>query len=98
MFNGLHQMPRSPTDAEMATQTLTEEGTYRFPSFTASDAVTLVGQCSQFGKECDTESILRDYPFANDFVRPRDTPKEKGSSSLSKPSPDTPSLHVQLGT
>ena len=40
MFNGLHHM--YPTDAEIATQTLTEEGSYRFPSFSASDAVTLV--------------------------------------------------------
>jgi len=31
----------APTDAELATQTLTEEGNYRFPSFSASDAVTL---------------------------------------------------------
>ncbi|KAF8165069.1 hypothetical protein B0H34DRAFT_793501 [Crassisporium funariophilum] len=30
-----------PSDAELATQTLTEEGSYRFPSFSASDAVTL---------------------------------------------------------
>ncbi|TFK73005.1 hypothetical protein BDN72DRAFT_835321 [Pluteus cervinus] len=30
-----------PTDAELATQTLREEGSYRFPSFSASDAVTL---------------------------------------------------------
>lgn len=40
MFNGLHHM--YPTDAELATQTLAEEGSYRFPSFSASDAVTLV--------------------------------------------------------
>ena len=31
-----------PTDAELATQTLAEESSYRFPSFSASDAVTLV--------------------------------------------------------
>ncbi|KAF8974683.1 hypothetical protein BDZ97DRAFT_1911842 [Flammula alnicola] len=30
-----------PTDAELATQTLTEEGRYRFQSFSASDAVML---------------------------------------------------------
>ncbi|KAF8204861.1 hypothetical protein BJ912DRAFT_939557 [Pholiota molesta] len=39
MFNGLHAM--HPTDAELATQALAEEGKYRFPSFSASDAVTL---------------------------------------------------------
>lgn len=32
----------TPTDAEIATQTLTEEGSFRFSSFSASDAVTLV--------------------------------------------------------
>jgi len=31
----------TPTDAEVATQTLTEEGSFRFMSFSASDAVTL---------------------------------------------------------
>jgi len=40
MFNGLHHM--YPTDAELATQILNEEGSYRFSSFSASDAVTLV--------------------------------------------------------
>jgi len=39
MFNGLYTMP--PTDADLATQTLSEEGSYRFSSFSASDAVTL---------------------------------------------------------
>src|ERR1700722_3725553 len=38
MFNGLLTMP--PTDAELATTTLKEETYYRFPSFSASDAVT----------------------------------------------------------
>ncbi|EIW82490.1 hypothetical protein CONPUDRAFT_103716 [Coniophora puteana RWD-64-598 SS2] len=33
--------PISPSDAELASATLIEEGTYRFPSFSASDAVTL---------------------------------------------------------
>ena len=32
----------TPTDAEVATQTLIEEGSFRFTSFSASDAVTLV--------------------------------------------------------
>lgn len=32
----------APSDAELANHTLSEEGTYRFPSFSASDAVTLV--------------------------------------------------------
>ncbi|KAG6833840.1 hypothetical protein H0H87_011774 [Tephrocybe sp. NHM501043] len=31
----------APSDAELATQALSEEGNFRFPSFTASDAVTL---------------------------------------------------------
>jgi uncharacterized protein (UPF0303 family) len=39
MFNGFH--PMAPSDAELATQTLNEEGSIRFPSFSASDAVTL---------------------------------------------------------
>ncbi|KAF8897216.1 hypothetical protein BD779DRAFT_1667224 [Infundibulicybe gibba] len=39
MFNPFHGMP--PTDAELATQTLVEEGSYRFASFSANDAVTL---------------------------------------------------------
>ncbi|KAF8351202.1 hypothetical protein F5887DRAFT_196908 [Amanita rubescens] len=39
MFSGILEM--SPTDAELATQALTEEGNYRFPAFTATDAVTL---------------------------------------------------------
>ncbi|PSR73488.1 hypothetical protein PHLCEN_2v10780 [Hermanssonia centrifuga] len=40
MFSGFHS-PVAPTDAELATQTLNEESSYRFPSFTANDAVTL---------------------------------------------------------
>ncbi|ESK93716.1 hypothetical protein Moror_1414 [Moniliophthora roreri MCA 2997] len=39
MFSGLQGM--APNDTELATQTLAEEGSYRFPSFSASDAVTL---------------------------------------------------------
>jgi uncharacterized protein (UPF0303 family) len=39
MFSTLHDMPK--TDAEIATQILAEEGAYRFPSFSASDAVTI---------------------------------------------------------
>jgi len=39
MFSGFHAM--TPTDAEVATQTLIEEGGFRFSSFSASDAVTL---------------------------------------------------------
>ncbi|KAF9534970.1 hypothetical protein CPB83DRAFT_223886 [Crepidotus variabilis] len=41
MFSNLHHMSTVPTDAEVASQTLKEEGTYRFPSFSSSDAVTL---------------------------------------------------------
>ncbi|KAI0736111.1 hypothetical protein C8Q72DRAFT_802791 [Fomitopsis betulina] len=40
MFNGFHT-PMPPTDAELASQALTEESTYRFRSFNANDAVTL---------------------------------------------------------
>jgi len=40
MFNGFHT-PVPPSDAELATQTLNEESSYRFPSFSANDAVTL---------------------------------------------------------
>ncbi|CAL1701562.1 unnamed protein product [Somion occarium] len=40
MFNGFHS-PIPPSDAELATQTLNEESSYRFPSFSANDAVTL---------------------------------------------------------
>lgn len=40
MFNGFHP-PVPPTDAELATQTLHEESSYRFTSFNANDAVTL---------------------------------------------------------
>lgn len=32
----------APTDAELATQALSEEGNFRFQSFSAADAVTLV--------------------------------------------------------
>lgn len=40
MFNGFHN-PIPPSDAELATQTLNEESSYRFQSFSANDAVTL---------------------------------------------------------
>ncbi|PCH41330.1 hypothetical protein WOLCODRAFT_131848 [Wolfiporia cocos MD-104 SS10] len=40
MFNGL-STPIPPSDAELASQALNEESGYRFPSFTANDAVTL---------------------------------------------------------
>ncbi|EKM59436.1 uncharacterized protein PHACADRAFT_114191 [Phanerochaete carnosa HHB-10118-sp] len=40
MFNGFHP-PQPPSDAELATQTLNEESSYRFHSFSANDAVTL---------------------------------------------------------
>jgi len=39
MFSGLHNM--APSDADLANQTLHEENAYRFPAFSASDAVTL---------------------------------------------------------
>ena len=40
MFNGLYTHTTA-SDAELATRTLGEEATYKFPSFTAADAVTL---------------------------------------------------------
>jgi uncharacterized protein (UPF0303 family) len=40
MFNTLYSHT-APSDAELATQTLNEETSYRFPSFCAADAVTL---------------------------------------------------------
>ena len=40
MFNAF-QNPAPPSDTELANQTLTEESSYRFASFTANDAVTL---------------------------------------------------------
>lgn len=40
MFNAF-QNPAPPSDAELATQTLNEESSYRFASFSANDAVTL---------------------------------------------------------
>lgn len=39
MFTSFQSM--IPSDTELASQALTEEGSYRFPSFSASDAVTL---------------------------------------------------------
>ncbi|KAG1894571.1 uncharacterized protein F5891DRAFT_1255087 [Suillus fuscotomentosus] len=39
MFTSFHAM--IPSDAELTSQALTEEGNYRFPSFSASDAVML---------------------------------------------------------
>ena len=42
MFNGLYTHSQaSPTDAELAAQTLSEETSYRFPAFSSTDAVTL---------------------------------------------------------
>ncbi|KAH9007160.1 hypothetical protein EDB86DRAFT_2870329 [Lactarius hatsudake] len=35
------EVPMPPTDAELATKALDEEAAYRFPSFSANDAVTL---------------------------------------------------------
>ena len=40
MFNNIYSHS-APSDAELATQTLGEESSYRFPSFCAADAVTL---------------------------------------------------------
>ncbi|KAF7776291.1 hypothetical protein Agabi119p4_4684 [Agaricus bisporus var. burnettii] len=40
MFNGMHMVAVS-TDVNLATQTLTEESSYRFHAFSADDAITL---------------------------------------------------------
>ncbi|KAF8485091.1 hypothetical protein DFH94DRAFT_718238 [Russula ochroleuca] len=40
-MNGHYYRPMQPTDAELATKALDEEAAYRFPSFSANDAVTL---------------------------------------------------------
>ena len=40
MFSGLHSM--TPTDADLATQALADEGSLRFTLFSAAEAVTLV--------------------------------------------------------
>jgi hypothetical protein len=41
MFNAI-QMMAAPTEANLATQALSEERTYRFHAFSADDAITLV--------------------------------------------------------
>ncbi|KAI5124794.1 hypothetical protein M0805_005428 [Coniferiporia weirii] len=42
MFNGLYSHSQvTPSDAELAAQTISEETTYRFPAFSSNDAVTL---------------------------------------------------------
>jgi uncharacterized protein (UPF0303 family) len=41
MFSTLHTEHMPKSDAEIATQVLSEEGTYRFPSFSSADACTL---------------------------------------------------------
>jgi uncharacterized protein (UPF0303 family) len=38
---GHYYSPTAPTDAELATKALDEEAAYRFPSFSANDAITL---------------------------------------------------------
>lgn len=63
MFNGL----MSPSDSELATQTLGEEGSYRFSSFSASDAVTLVCPIPLLSDLVD-KRFPRASPFGNDFV------------------------------
>lgn len=47
-----------PSDAELATQTLAEEGSCRFPSFSASDAVTLVSPYLLVYKSAIVEYLL----------------------------------------
>lgn len=40
-LSGHYYRPMAPTDAELATKALDEEAAYRFPSFSANDAITL---------------------------------------------------------
>lgn len=87
MFNGFHTM--GPTDAELATQTLSEEGNFRFASFDASDAVTLV-RLSFLAKYTSCHRHSRAFHFANGSVPPLAILKEgKALSSLFKLSRDT---------
>lgn len=41
MFSGIHMMT-VPSDANLASHALAEEGSYRFHAFSADDAITLV--------------------------------------------------------
>jgi hypothetical protein len=49
----------TPTDAEVATQSLIEEGSFRFTSFSASDAVTLVSSTTC---RCRSDRFKIEFP------------------------------------
>jgi len=68
MFSNLHTVSRS--DADMAQEALNQEGSYRFPAFSASDAVTLVRAQERVEHSLLTTVIVlsRDFHFANAFV------------------------------
>jgi hypothetical protein len=71
----------APTDAELATQTLIEEGNFRFASFSASDAVTLVGRwvfSSNLSRYLDYSHILsRVSHYESDSAHRLATPEAK---------------------
>lgn len=78
MFNGMHMVAVS-TDVNLATQTLTEESSYRFHAFSADDAITLV--CATvFQNPHNPSSALncRAFLSVNAFVLLLNTPEAKG--------------------
>lgn len=69
----------APSDAELATDTLTEEGKYHFSTFTASDALTLVSsfQLRAINRAVCKQTCSRGFLCANVSARLRDIPKAK---------------------
>ena len=94
MFSGIHEM--APTDAELATQALAEEGSYRFPAFTAADAVTLVRR-SRFLPDGDIlkHTYIRAFLFENASGDHNDMEKAKGWLYQFRLLLDTPCFRVQ---
>jgi uncharacterized protein (UPF0303 family) len=76
MFNGFHAM--TPTDAEVATQTLSEEGNFRFTSFSASDAVTLVSWTVSICSGCSKNKIFKGLSLRKRFRATSRHSKGKG--------------------
>ena len=93
MFSGIHEM--APTDAELATQALAEEGNYRFPAFDAADAVTLVSFTRASSGDVLNYAPARAFPSESASGHHSGMQKEKEWSFPSKQSPDTLSLHVR---
>lgn len=93
MFSGIHEM--APSDAELATQALAEEGNYRFPAFDAADAVTLVSFTRASSGDVLNHAPARAFPFESVSGHHSDMQKEKAWSFPSKPSPDTRSFPVR---